>query len=292
LGAFLRARRESLDPARVGLVHAGRRRRTPGLRREEVAQLADVGVTWYTWLEQGRAVRASVRALNAIAVALQCTEAESRHLLALANRLDAAPENMPACQPVSAAAQAVLDQFGAFPAMLVNARSDILGFNRAICRLMRVELGQLAQADRNCIYLGLSHPNWRASMAEIDDVVPRLVASFRAGMGEHLGDPLWEQKLQRFHATSPEFSEIWRRQEVLGVENHVKRFRHPDWGVIELFQQNWWDAPRNGSRMVVYVPQDAHAQGALEALATQQQGGPAAARRSAAQHRGGADAES
>ncbi|WP_242481230.1 helix-turn-helix transcriptional regulator [Rubrivivax gelatinosus] len=263
LGAFLRSRRESLDPTRLGLPRTARRR-TPGLRREEVAQLADVGVTWYTWLEQGRPVRASAAVLMRIAAALQCSEIETRHLLALAGAGDAVASSQPVCERLSDTARMLLEQLGPWPAVLQNARFDILGANDAFQRLMGVELARVPEGERNCIYLACSNEHWRAALADCEESLPHMVAMFRAAMGEHLGEPEWEALLARYRAAAPEFDRLWReRREVRGVENRVKRFRVAAHGVLRLQQLNWWSAPRNGNRLVVYMPADEAAQAAL-----------------------------
>lgn len=255
LGIFLRTRRESLDPARLGIVRSGRRR-TPGLRREEVAQLAEVGVTWYTWLEQGRPVQASARVMAAIAAALQCDEAETRHLFALAGLGDPALAQAPSCQALSASAQLILDRLDPLPAVIQNARFNIMGFNQAYCRLVGVDLAGIAPEDRNCLYLAMTRPAWRRRLADWDEVLPRMVAFFRAAMVDHRDDPVWTRQLERYFAASDEFLDIWHRYEVRGVENCIKRFRHPDLGVFSLNQTNWWSAPRNGDRLLVYTPVD------------------------------------
>jgi hypothetical protein len=266
LGAFLRSRRESLDPKRLGLPRYGRQR-TPGLRREEVAQLANVGVTWYTWLEQGRPIQASVRVLTAVAEALQCNAAEQRHLFVLAGLGDPGLARTPSCDSLSAVCQTVLDHLDPLPAVVQNARFDILGFNRAFCRLLGVDLAQIPEDDRNCIYLALTHAAWRASLADWDEALPRMVAFFRAAMVGHMDDPAWKRQVERYFAASPEFYRIWQRYEVLGVENYVKRFRHPVLGEISLKQTNWWSAPQNGDRLLVYVPIDAEGEQGLAQLA-------------------------
>jgi len=269
LGAFLRARRESLDPARLGLPRAGRRR-TPGLRREEVAALADVGVTWYTWLEQGRPVRASARVLTAIAGALQCSEVETGHVLALAGLGDAALRLQPLCEQLTDTGRMLLDQLGPWPAMLQSPRFDILGANPAFERLMGVTLADLPDADRNCVYQAFTNPHWRARLADRDNVLQHMVALLRAAMGEHLGEPAWERLLARYRAASPEFDALWQqRREVRGVENQLKRFHHPQAGELHLQQVNWWSAPRNGNRLVVYLPADEAARVALLQLHAQ-----------------------
>jgi transcriptional regulator with XRE-family HTH domain len=267
LGAFLRQRRENLDPARLGLPRAGRRR-TPGLRREDVAQLADIGITWYTKLEQGRATRPSTKALAAIAAALQCNESETRYLFTLAGH--GSPNNTaaPLCEHLSRSAQIILDQLNPLPAILQNARFDILGFNRSYSDLLGVDLDAIPVGDRNCIFLALTHPAWRASLADWDEVLPRMVALFRAALAEHRGEALWEAQLKRFLGISDEFRTAWLRNEVRGIENQTKRFRHPRAGILNLNQTNWWTAPRNGDRLLVYVPADEASEGALHKLAS------------------------
>jgi transcriptional regulator with XRE-family HTH domain len=273
LGAFLRARRESLDPVRLGLARGGRRR-TPGLRREDVAALADIGITWYTKLEQGRATGASSRVLSAIAAALQCNEAETRHLFNLGGiALPADVAKTPLCSRLSESCQMMLDQLDPIPAIVQNARFDILGFNPAYCRLLNVDLERIAREDRNCIYLALVHPDWRASLLDWEDTLPRLVAMFRAAMAEHLHEALWEQQLQRYMAVSPEFRAAWQRYEVHGIENQIKRFRHPRHGVLSLQQTNWWSAPKNGDRLIVYLPVDEESERGLRERAQDGQGG-------------------
>lgn len=265
LGTFLRARRESLDPNRLGLPRM-RQRRTPGLRREEVAQLADVGITWYTWLEQGRPIQASVKTLTAIANALQCNEAETHHLFMLAGQSLPPAHQRPLCKQVSIFGQRMLDQLDPMPAIINNARFDIMGFNRAYCLLVGVDLAQIPPEDRNCIYLAFTHKAWRASLLDWDEVMPNMVALFRAQMAEHLGDPLWEKHLERYMAASEDFRSTWERYEVRAINNNIKRFNNSQVGVMSLHQNNWWSAARNGDRMMVYMPADEQSERRLRQL--------------------------
>lgn len=264
LAAFLRSRRESLDPKRLGLPQVGRRR-TPGLRREEVAQLADVSATWYTWLEQGRNVKASSKALEAITTALQCTAAEKRHVFRLAGQPEPSSPKAP-CEKLCTTNQLMLDKLDPLPAMVQNARFDILGFNQAYCDLTRVNLGEVPVEERNCIYLALTNRTWRQSIVDEQDVLPRLVAFFRANMASHFDDPLWQQQLAKFMAASDEFGALWQRQDVECVSNLQKRYFHPQAGEIVLQQSNWWSAPRDGERLLVYVPVDDASREALAAI--------------------------
>jgi transcriptional regulator with XRE-family HTH domain len=267
LGAFLRTRRESLDPKRLGMPGAGRRR-TPGLRRDDVALLADISVTWYTRLEQGRPIRVSIKVLSAVAAALQYNEAETRHLFTLAGLDQKASAGQTAiCEHLTTSSQAILDSLNPFPAVIQNARFSIIGFNRAYCRLLGVDIAALPKEDRNCLYLSLTNPTWRARLMDREDAIPRMVATFRAAMAEHMNEPLWQQQLQRYCDISEDFRQIWQRYEVRGIENQIKQFRLPRLGLVKLHQTNWWSAPRNGDRLLVYVPADERSKQCLTLLA-------------------------
>ena len=265
LGAFLRARRESLDPQRLGLPRSGRRR-TPGLRREEVAMLADVGVTWYTWLEQGREVNPSAAVMQAVAEALQCSALETRHLFVLAGLTPLESANVPPCEGISPGTRRMLDSLLPQPASIQKPDFDIVAWNDAFCRLMGVDFSTIPEDDRNCIYLYLTHPGWRSRLAN-RDALPTFVSYFRAAMAEHRGDPAWENKLARFFAASSEFEALWhQRYDVRGVENQIKNFQHPEFGHFQLQQMYWYSAPRNGSRLLVYLPVDEVGEGMLARL--------------------------
>ncbi|OWS74283.1 transcriptional regulator [Pantoea sp. VS1] len=264
LGTFLRTRRESLDPNRLGLPRM-RQRRTPGLRREEVAQLADVGVTWYTWLEQGRDIKASTKTLTAIASALQCNDVETQHLFSLAGHTLPSTRVAAACCKLAGHNQQMLDAIQ-LPAIIETPRFDILGYNQAWCALMGIDLDQIAPEDHNCIWLAFNHASWRNMMIDWDEVMPQMVAMFRGQMGEHLGDPHWESFLARLLNSSDEFAHTWQRYELGKVENRVKRFYRAEVGEMTLRQNNWWSASRNGDRLLVYVPDDAASAAALQQL--------------------------
>ncbi len=194
LGAFLRARRESLDPQRrVALVG---RRRTPGLRREEVAMLADVGVTVHR-LEQGREVNPSEAVLVGVANALQCSPLETRHLFVLAGLTPPEATQVTVCEGISPGTRRMLDSLMPQPASIQKPNFDIVAWNDSFCRLMGIDFATLPEEDRNCIYLYLTHETWR-SRIENRDVLPTFVSYFRAAMAEHRGDPAWENKLARF----------------------------------------------------------------------------------------------
>ena len=263
LAAFLRSRRERISPEQVGLPPGGRRR-TPGLRREEVAQLAGVGITWYTWLEQGRDIRVSEQVLDAVARTLLLDTQELAHLRTLAG---ASPPTLQSeCAAVGAPALAVLHQLAPYPACVQNGRYDVLAYNRSYARLVS-DLDAMDLADRNCMWLAFTDPEWRRSMLDWEDGVTRMVAQFRASMAEHVADPAWKFALRRMREGSAQFRELWDRHEVTAPEARTKRFLNRDVGLLRLDHTHLWMAPRSGSRLIVYTPADGDTAERLQRLA-------------------------
>jgi transcriptional regulator with XRE-family HTH domain len=262
LGAFVRSRRERIRPEQVGLPPS-RRRRTPGLRREEVAQLAGVGITWYTWLEQGRDIHPSAQVLDAIARTLQLDAHEHSHLFTLAGVATTTVADQ--CLHMNPTVQPLVDQLEPFPAIIVNARLDLLGFNRAYASFFP-DLESMPIEDRNILWLVFTHPQWRAAIVDWDEVVGRLVAEFRASMAEHLDEPSWKTLVARLHAASPEFTAFWERHDVQGVESRTKRARHPAVGLLSLDYTNLWLGQGLGTRIVAFSPADERTRRKLESL--------------------------
>ncbi|MFD5320135.1 helix-turn-helix transcriptional regulator [Streptomyces sp. NPDC127098] len=253
LAAFLRSRRERIAPERVGLSR-GRRRRTPGLRREEVAQLSSVGVTWYTWLEQARDIQVSASVLDAIARTLLLDANERAHLYTLAG----VPDPMPGTEPdtVPPALREMLRQLEPIPACVQNGRYDLLAYNRVYGRLL-CDLDALPPEDHNCMWLAFTNPGWYSALVDRDETIRLMAANFRAAMAEHIAEPAWKTMLRRLQRESPEFRELWERHEVLqGVSPKVKRFRNDHVGLLHLNGTRLWLAPQSGARLVAYVPAD------------------------------------
>jgi transcriptional regulator with XRE-family HTH domain len=262
LGAFLRSRRERVKPEQVGL-RSSRRRRTPGLRREELAQLAGVGVTWYTWLEQGRDIRPSAQVLDAIARTLQFDAHEHAHLFTLAGVATTTIANQ--CLELCPTAQPLIDQLEPFPACVVNDRLDLLAYNRVYAGFFD-DLDTIPIEDRNILWLAFTHPRWREVIVDWDDVVGRLVAEYRAAMAEHLDEPAWKTLVARLHGAAPEFTAVWDRHDVLGAESRTKRVVHPSAGLLALDYTNLWLGQRLGTRIVAFTPADERTRKRLEAL--------------------------
>ncbi|MGR6970259.1 helix-turn-helix transcriptional regulator [Streptomyces cynarae] len=262
LAAFLRHRREHITPEQVGLPR-GRRRRTPGLRREEVAQLAAVGVTWYTWLEQARDIQVSVQVLDALARTLLLDASERAHLFNLAGAVDPAPGAH--CPSVTEAQRILLEQLEPLPACISNSRYDILAYNRTYGLLM-CDLDAVPPADRNCMVLCYTHPDWRAAIVEHEATMRLMAAKFRANMADHLGEPAWKMLLNRLMTESAEFREAWERHEVVGSRSKRKQFRNAHVGLLTLDHTDLWLGPHNGPRMVTYAPADRESRVRLEKL--------------------------
>jgi transcriptional regulator with XRE-family HTH domain len=252
LASFVRSRRERLRPEQVGLPRS-RRRRTPGLRREEVAQLAGVGVTWYTWLEQGRDINPSPQVLEAIARTLRFDVHERNHLFTLAGAPVAAPVDE--CSTLFPTARAILESLEPNSAVLMNARWDILAYNRAYASFFP-DLDGIPVEDRNCIWLAFTEPDWRRVIVDWDEVAARMVGEYRASMAEHLDDPSWHALLERLLDASPEFASRWERHEVRRTESSRKRVWHPELGVLMLDYTNLWLDPSLGARVVAFTAAD------------------------------------
>ena len=262
LGAFLRSRRERIQPEQVGL-RSLRRRRTPGLRREEVAQVAGLGVTWYTWLEQGRDIHASAQVLDAIARTLQFDAHEHSHLFTLAGVATTTIADQ--CVALCPTVQPLIDQLEPFPASVVNSRLDLLAYNRVYASFFN-DLDAIPIEDRNILWLSFTHPDWRNVIVDWDDAVGRMVGEYRAAMAEHLDDPAWKTLVARLHRASPEFTAVWERHDVQRVESRTKRALHPTAGLLSLDYTNLWVGQQVGTRIIAFSPADERTRNRLERL--------------------------
>jgi transcriptional regulator with XRE-family HTH domain len=252
LAAFLRSRRERLIPGDVGLPPGGRRR-TPGLRREEVASLAGVGITWYTWLEQGRDINVSAQVLDAISRTLLLDLHERAHLFTLAGAAPPGPARE--MQVVTPEVQAMLDKLDPYPAFVSNARYDLLAYNRGY-QVLLGDLDALPFDQRNTLWVLFTKFTTSKCFVDGDLAKPHLVAQFRAAMAEHGAEPAWKCLLGRLRAHSTEFCAIWDKHEVAQPENARKRLLHRELGLLQFNFVNTWLAPRAGLRLVAYLPAD------------------------------------
>jgi transcriptional regulator with XRE-family HTH domain len=264
LAAFLRSRRERIAPEDVGLP-AGPRRRTAGLRREELAQIAGVGVTWYTWLEQGRPINASVQVLDAIARTLRLDATERMHLFRLADLPGAAtPADCAEC-PLPSEVQRILDSIP-YPANVLTDRFDLIAWNGIYAALFP-RLVQQPPSERNTLLSCLMTPACCNPISEQDKYSASLVAQLRAAYGKHVGDPAWTHFIRRLEALSPTFAAIWAAQDVATPASHTKHWRHPTLGLLTTKSTGFAVTAVPGARMVIYTPDDAQTEAAIARLA-------------------------
>lgn len=253
LGAFLRSRRERIRPEQVGIQGAGRRR-TPGLRREEVSQLAGVGLTWYTWLEQGRSINASPQVLDAVARVLRLDEIERDHAHQLAgnSRLPSAPVTSDMSKPD---VDDLLRAVDPLPAALVNDRTDLLKWNRAY-QAMNPELVAAAPSSRNTIWEMFAVVRRDGRILDCDKRAPAAVAGFRYRYSQHLDDPDWQELIARLRATSPLFAQLWATRDVAAPRLCDKRYAFAGHGEIGLRTTGMDLSDYPGVRLVVHTPVD------------------------------------
>jgi transcriptional regulator with XRE-family HTH domain len=256
LKAFLRARRAALTPEAVGLPR-GPRRLTPGLRREEVAHLAAVGVTWYTWLEQGRAINVSAAALTRIARALALDVTDVAYLFALAG----VPRTEPStAQPVvlPPAMQGMLELYRA-PAMVLDPVFDVLAWNRLAQRLY--EFGEFeGPLAHNHLWNAFMNPARRRLYAPcFEPGILNLLGIFRVNHAAHPGDPRFDELIDALSRASPEFVALWQRQQVAPLSTWTAHFLHRDFGDVRAHSVRLplRDGRADGATAFFFVPADA-----------------------------------
>ncbi|MDD9271746.1 helix-turn-helix transcriptional regulator [Paenibacillus sp. GCM10023248] len=232
LSRFLRSRRERMTPKQAGLPGSGRRR-TPGLRRSEVALLADVGLDWYTYLEQGRHINVSAEVLDRIAEVLRLEESERRHLYHLA-RKEFPLINTQQPSKVTTELQRFLDSQNLSPSNVMDARMNIIAWNEAYCAL-NGDLAAISDRERNFVWMTFTSPRFRYVKGEQWELhARRIVANFHAGYGRHGDDLWWSEQFEALSQVSREFREFWDSQEVLDAIDAPKTLHCPNLGKLNF----------------------------------------------------------
>lgn len=250
LGAFLKDRRARLDPAAFGFSIG--RRRTPGLRREEVAQRANISPTWYTWLEQGRGGAPSADVLDRIAGGLMLTEPEREHMFILG--LGRPPEvRYKTVTGVTPRLQRLLDAFEVSPAIIKNATWDVVAWNRAAAALL-IDYGKLPPDGRNILRLMFADGRVRAAQEGWRNVARFVVGAFRADALRAGASEEITRLVAELSQLSPEFEALWRDNDIGGQKEGVKRLHHPQLGTLELEFSAFAVDGRPELGMVVYNP--------------------------------------
>ena len=230
LAEFIRSRRARRKPQDVGLPVVGHRR-TPGLRREEVATLAGLSITWYTWLEQARDIRVSRQVLGSLATALGLDPVERDHLFRLADEVP--PGEAPPHPELPRQYELLLTHLDPNPAFIVNRRFDILAWNRG-CELLYGDLGAPSAEHRNVLWLTFASPEVRAMSENWEEVASYTLALFRTQVGEGVLDPDIVELLDALEEFSPDFARLWQRKDVAPFVPKACTVHHPRLGVIEL----------------------------------------------------------
>ncbi|OKH86859.1 helix-turn-helix transcriptional regulator [Thalassospira sp. TSL5-1] len=260
IGAFLRSKREALAPELYGLSRPSRAR-TPGLRREDVAEMAGISTVWYSKIERGKAGGISREALNSLANALQFDETERHYVMALAG-IEASTSLPGPCVRVSQDTTRLLVKLNPLPAILINDYFDILATNAAYDVMCGVVLGNLPREDCNYVGLILTNPAWRRFLQLIDDRmveerVARLVGTLRGMSAGRPGDTTLEKRIAWLRELSPIFARCWERKNVARREEALFSFTHATLGPITLKKQIWLNCSGETSgQLNVYHPQN------------------------------------
>ena len=248
LADFLRSRRERLSPKMVGLP-IGRRRRTPGLRREEVAELAGIGVDWYIRLEQGRSVTPSVTTIDSLARALRLSKAEHGHLRALTRQGD---RRAFVRESVPAPLERMVERLNQ-PAYITGRRWDVLAWNQAAEEIF--SFGRLPEMERNILLTVFTRPASRRLFGPAwPEEAKRILAQFRTAHDLWADDPAFRDLLQRLRAGSPEFAEWWGRHDIRQSAAGVKRLKHPTRGWVAFEHASFQANDDPALRLIVYTP--------------------------------------
>lgn len=253
LAEFLRSRRARLSPEEVGLPR-GTRRRTPGLRREEVAMLAGVSPEWYTWLEQGRDINVSMQVLDSLVRVLRLDANEREHLFLLALRQPPPPVETYSPPTVSPILQQLLDQLQTSPACVVDMRTNVVAWNAAYRAVFIGDAVNLSERDRNMMWRIFTRPAAKERNESWRDMARRFVAQFRIGYGRFINDPWWAEQIAALSAVSPEFRELWAEHDVVNMSEGHKVHHHPL--VDELrFDVLWLQtAASDDLRLLIHLP--------------------------------------
>ena len=255
LAQFLKDRRARIAPAAAGLA-VGTRRRARGLLREEVAMMAGVGVTWYTWLEQARPVKPSVRVVGSIARALRLDEAERAHLFRLARPdLEPAPATQLATR-ISQTLQRTMEALSPNPAYATNAVWDVIGWNKAATCVFS-DFERIEAERRNLLYLLFCDPDWRILFQDWETISASAVAQFRAGTARLGSDARFRQLVSTLERDSASFRAHWRKRDVHQSAPRSKVLTHSNAGRLDLEYATFQPDGDGDVRLTIYTPADA-----------------------------------
>ncbi len=231
LADFLKTRRAKILPSQVGLPQ-GTRRRTPGLRREEVAQLAGIGVTWYTWLEQGRPIQVSTQILESLSQVFLLDRNERNHLFTLARQPQ--PVELPSYQGViNPSIQNVLDSLTLSPSFIMDQRWNVIGWNKA-AGFVFGDYSKMNVRERNIVWMMFTNSEYKELFVDWEAHAQGMLARFRISCGQYIEDPWFVEFISDLKVKSKEFYLWWSRHEVQSIGEVNKKINHPIVGSIEF----------------------------------------------------------
>ncbi|MEV7208797.1 MULTISPECIES: helix-turn-helix transcriptional regulator [unclassified Streptomyces] len=265
LRKFLMSRRARVSPAEVGLPDGGARRRTPGLRREEVAVLAGVGASWYQWLEQGRDISVSPQVLDAVGRVLRLSNAERRHLYVLAGMNPPAAEVEPARRDMCEGLRRLIDTWMPYPAHIMDRYYNCVMYNDAAAMV----LGMRPETTWNCIVDFFTDPLYRSRARSWERNARTVVAQFRATCAANPDDEGFQQVLADLKEASAEFAALWEERDIEDAGQIRKELDHPLVGLLSLESTALQVPARPDLTIVLHTPLDeANTAAKLEWLAS------------------------
>jgi len=252
LAHFLRSRRERLKPSQFSLPEGAKQRRTPGLRREELAQIAAISPIWYTKLEQGQQIQVSAQVLESLVRTFQLNSQEREYLYVLAR------EHLPLPTPhhtpyISAHQQGMLDALNPHPALILNERWDVVGWNQSASQVFS-DYRALSDWEWNVVWMMFTHPELRTLHANWEYLGKQILAHFRASSGSSTGEPWWLSRRDRLMQASPEFRQWWSRHDIGAVGVSHKELNHPRVGLLVLQPTTLVLADDPNLKLFLYTP--------------------------------------
>ncbi len=251
LADFLKTRRAKIMPSQIGLPST-HRRRTPGLRREEVAQQAGVGLTWYTWLEQGRPIHVSASVLESLSRVLLLDKQERIHLYHLANQsfpIDT-EENQTTVNP---ALQHVLDSLVLCPSLVADQRWNVIAWNKE-ANLLFGDFTEMNVRERNIVWAMFTDKKYKQLFLDWNQYAKRLLGAFRASCGQYIEDAWLLQFIEDIKAQSTEFDSWWSLHDIESSSEKYKKLNHPTAGILDFEVNNFDVSDNSGVKLIIHVP--------------------------------------
>ncbi|MFN2745172.1 MULTISPECIES: helix-turn-helix transcriptional regulator [Bacillus] len=252
LGDFLKLKRSTVSPEEYGMP-LGQRRRTKGLRREELAQLAGIGVTWYTWLEQGRDIQVSTQVLESISRVLKLNYEEKKHVFLLAGQQIPLYELQSTKQHLNPAVQHLIEHLKDCPVYVTDEKWDVIAWNEAAC-LVFGDFKRMSHKEKNAIWRCFCSKDYQKLLADWESHAKRLLAQFRFTASRFIGEEWINELIDELSQKSAEFRSWWNHHDILGTPAGEKEINHPSAGTMfmEHVTLQLYDAP--DLKLTVYRP--------------------------------------